>query len=77
MTCAEWEALKKVSPEKYRKEFCNFMFAAVNSCDCEYCPCGRQNCRADAHCAAPGNDNEVADVGDYDDMEYEEDWRDE
>lgn len=84
----EWEILKKVSPEEYQKEFCNFMFAAINSCNCEYCPygglgfegkpCGQQNCWVDAHCAAlVDDDDEVADVGDYDDMEYEEDWRDE
>lgn len=80
MFCNEWEELAECDREEYRQLFNMFMCKEENSHDCEHCPyggwelsplpCGQQNCWVDAHCAAfVPDEDEIADVGDYDDME--------
>lgn len=80
----EWEKLILLDIFEYRKLFIMFMCQKENSHDCAHCPfgglemssfpCGQQSCWVDIYCTTLAPDDEIADVGDYDDMPLEEDW---
>lgn len=42
MNVREWEALRKVDPAGYFREYRDFMFSIENSHECEHCPENRE-----------------------------------
>jgi hypothetical protein len=42
MNFREWEALRRADPSGYLRRYRAFMFAVVNSHDCEHCPENRE-----------------------------------